>query len=123
EKDATAVYAYQLLTDFPPRRRIPAQRGSVAIANDGRSYEEANWARLSPTFRTVHNRLRQLRGMPTIPPPEIDLYVPPERSRSEFRAPSHSSRGPFVSVAKLLFEFFTGTANANLEWSCRKVFR
>jgi hypothetical protein len=41
------------------------------------TYEEANWARLSPTFRAAHNRLRQLRGMPTIPPPEVDLYVPP----------------------------------------------
>lgn len=41
------------------------------------SYEEANWAKLSPNFRDAHNRLRQLRGLPTLPPPKIDLYVAP----------------------------------------------
>ena len=46
-------------------------------AAKGKTYEEATWAKLSPTFRAAHNRLRQLRGMPTIPPPEVDLYVPP----------------------------------------------
>jgi hypothetical protein len=45
--------------------------------SDGKSYEEANWAKLSPAFRNAHNRLRQLKGLPTIPPPKIDLYVPP----------------------------------------------
>lgn len=44
---------------------------------DGMTYEEAKWARLSPAFRAAHNRLLQARGMPTIPPPKIDLYVPP----------------------------------------------
>jgi hypothetical protein len=43
------------------------------------SYEEANWARLSPTFRATHNRLRQARGLPTIPPPLVDLYVAPKQ--------------------------------------------
>lgn len=42
------------------------------------TYEEANWARLSPTFRRAHNRLRQARGLLTIPDPVIDLYVPPK---------------------------------------------
>jgi hypothetical protein len=44
------------------------------------SYEEANWAKLSPTFRLAHNRLRQAKGLPTIPPPLVDLYVAPKRS-------------------------------------------
>lgn len=41
------------------------------------SYEEANWAKLSPRFREAHNRLRVLKGMPPIPPPKKDLYVAP----------------------------------------------
>lgn len=44
-----------------------------------KTYEEANWARLSPTFRAAHNRLRQARGLPTLPPPAVDLYVAPQR--------------------------------------------
>jgi hypothetical protein len=43
-----------------------------------KTYEEANWARLSPVFRAAHNRLRQARGLPTIPPPAVDLYVKPQ---------------------------------------------
>lgn len=42
------------------------------------SYEEANWAKLSPHFRAAHNRKLQARGLPTIPPPKIDLYVAPK---------------------------------------------
>src|SRR5271170_968654 len=30
---------------------------------DGRTYEEANWDKLSPKFRDAHNRLLQARGM------------------------------------------------------------
>jgi hypothetical protein len=44
----------------------------------GKTYEEANWARLSPLFRAAHNKLRQARGLPTIPPPAVDLYVKPK---------------------------------------------
>lgn len=43
----------------------------------GKTYEEANWAKLSPIFRATHNKLRQARGLPTIPPPAVDLYVKP----------------------------------------------
>jgi hypothetical protein len=41
------------------------------------SYEELNWAKLSPTFRRAHNRLRIQRGLSPIPEPKVDLYVPP----------------------------------------------
>jgi hypothetical protein len=43
----------------------------------GRSYEEANWPKLSPQFRRTHNQLRIMRGMSPIPEPKVDLYVPP----------------------------------------------
>jgi hypothetical protein len=66
------------------------------------TYEEANWARLSPTFRAAHNRLRQLRSMPTIPPPEVDLYVSPaptalrpfDPADPEAVAAAHEFNGP-----------------------------
>lgn len=41
------------------------------------TYEEANWAKLSPKFREAHNRLRCARGMVPIPAPKKDLYVAP----------------------------------------------
>lgn len=43
------------------------------------SYEEDNWDRLSPRFRDAHNRLRQARGLETIPPPKVDRYVAPQQ--------------------------------------------
>lgn len=41
------------------------------------NYEVDNWPWLSPKFREAHNRRLQARGLPTIPPPLVDLYVPP----------------------------------------------
>ena len=61
------------------RRRKPriVERHEAEVAMQGQTYEEANWAKLSPTFRTAHNRLRQQRGMAPLPPPKVDLYKPP----------------------------------------------
>lgn len=42
-----------------------------------KSYEEARWAYLSPEFRAAHNRRLQAKGLPTIPPPAVDMYVKP----------------------------------------------
>jgi len=65
------------------RRRRPrmVERHEAEVAMQGQTYEEANWAKLSPTFRDAHNRLRQQRGMPPISPPKIDLYRPPLRKK------------------------------------------
>jgi hypothetical protein len=41
------------------------------------TYEEVNWAKLSPAAREVHNRLRQVKGLSPLPPPAVDLYVAP----------------------------------------------
>lgn len=64
--------------DDPPMLVERLQKQEHAEDGPRLSYEEANWARLSPVFRATHNRLRQTRGLPTIPPPKIDLYVPPK---------------------------------------------
>jgi len=52
-----------------------------AEQNDGKSYEEAKWAYLSPYFRKAHNRLRVQRGLSPIPEPAVDLYVAPPQHR------------------------------------------
>lgn len=45
------------------------------------SYENENWAKLSPRFRDAHNKLRVARGEQPIPDPKVDLYVaPPPRT-------------------------------------------
>ena len=71
------------LTEVPVlvERLSKTEQGSSDVTQSGEhrlSYEEANWAKLSPAFRQAHNRLRQAKGLPTIPPPAIDLYVKPK---------------------------------------------
>jgi hypothetical protein len=69
-----------------------------------KTYEEANWAKLSPVFRATHNRLRQARGLPTIPPPAIDLYMPPKQPILRPFDPSDKE----VQVAIANAKFFDG---------------
>jgi len=66
-------------------RETPAmvERAKAEAEQHGATYEEANWAKLSPAFRAAHNRLRRLRGMAAIPAPAIDLYRPPVIRRAD----------------------------------------
>jgi hypothetical protein len=73
---------------WPARQKAKGQgrmvkRVEVQTAETGQSYEEANWAKLSPMFRQTHNRLRKQRGMSPIPEPKVDLYVPPKMRKIE----------------------------------------
>lgn len=63
-----------ILVERVQKHEQQAQEGGERL-----TYEEANWAKLSPTFRATHNRLRQARGLPTLPPPKVDLYVAPPK--------------------------------------------
>ena len=54
------------------------ERVKVEEGRGNKTYEEVNWAKLSPNFRLAHNRLRQMKGLSPIPEPKIDLYVPPK---------------------------------------------
>jgi hypothetical protein len=47
------------------------------VSPDNERYIKERWAHLSPRFRAAHNRYLQARGMETLPPPKVDLYVPP----------------------------------------------
>lgn len=69
------VHATPIAHDDVP---LMVERVEQQTAETGQSYEEANWAKLSPHFRKVHNRLRQMKGMSPIPEPKVDLYVPPQ---------------------------------------------
>lgn len=84
------------------------------------TYEEANWAKLSPKFRDAHNRLRQARGQETLPPPKIDLYVPPpprqvrafDPSNAEFIGAVREFHGGAVPFAGAQGEGFTINGSA-----------
>src|SRR5258708_39043872 len=64
-----------------------------AKSDDGRSYEEAKWAHLSPAFRAAHNRLRRMRGQSPIPQPADDRYVPKPAMIQHFDANYPEVRG------------------------------
>jgi hypothetical protein len=58
--------------------RVETTTPDYPVFLDGRSYEEANWARLSPLRRDAHNRLRETKGLLPLPPPALDLYEAPK---------------------------------------------
>ena len=61
------------------------------------SYEEARWAYLSPKFREAHNKLRVTKGLPPIPDPKIDKYVPPKPQKVK---PFDPSDKEFVAAVR-----------------------
>src|SRR5262245_35124204 len=64
---------------------VPTLVDRVQIETEmhGKSYEEANWPKLSPMFRKAHNSLRVAKGLSPIPEPKIDLWVPPAMRKGE----------------------------------------
>jgi hypothetical protein len=92
-----------LVEAVPLKLRKPSDNSPLLARRDqevalhGKSFEEANWAKLSPTFRETHNRLRQVHGLEPIPPPVIDLYVPPKARKIEKFDPNDRE---FLSTAR-----------------------
>ena len=79
-------------------------------------YITANWPRLSPAFRTAHNRLREVKGLPTIPSPDVDLYVRP--------TPAQWRKFPFkkyMTVTGLLAGYVHGPNKMKFRDACLKV--
>ena len=70
---------------------------------NGQTYEEANWAKLSPAFRIRHNQLRAMRGLSPIPEPKVDLYVPKRPHKLERLDPNNKE---FLVAAR---QFLGGT--------------
>lgn len=78
-----------LFREFGDIPAVPAlvkviRRQPAPPPSPGSTYEEANWAHLSPAFRAAHNRLRRQRGLSPISEPEVDLYVPPKAAVRPF---------------------------------------
>jgi hypothetical protein len=136
QKDFVIPLAVRLIAEF----EIDDLSGSRVNAPDyagtpNLSYEEANWARMSPRAREAQNRLREARrqadekrkahgldelhvhkAQTPIPEPEVDLYVPPQ---PQVRETISITR--LAGVAGLLFEFCTeGQRAQNLETAARK---
>src|SRR5258707_3609420 len=66
------------------RRKPSFDQRSGRPPSDAATYEEANWAKLSPAFRAAHNRRLKARGLSPLPEPEVDLYVPPRAAIRPF---------------------------------------
>jgi hypothetical protein len=124
-EDFFAHWGWRLVHEFSPglapevlrdpqseeARSSPEQR-TVA------GYITANWPRLSPKFRTAHNRLLQARGLPEIPEPEIDEFIPP--------TPVQRRRFPwkkYLTVTGLLAEYVRGSSDMKFRDACLKVRR
>jgi hypothetical protein len=152
EKDLTAQFSYMLVIEFPPHHGSKPRRISTAsddtwrekrqqptasdgIVRDNRSYIEENWTRLPAKYQIAYNALlseqnrwRRRHGQPPGPGP-IPLApttdaIRRRRRRKEFQEPSTSPDGPFLSIAPLLFEYFTGRKpDKGLERFCRKVLK
>jgi hypothetical protein len=120
-----------------PQRTIISENRNYIEENRAKhhSYIAEHWPRLSPKFRATYNawlveqdRWRRRRGQPPgpapLPPPAVDEYVPPRHGPSQFQEPSSSPRGPYLSIAPLLFEYFTRRKpDKGLEAACRKVLK
>jgi hypothetical protein len=66
------------------------------------SYEEQNWLLISPTRRDVHNKLREARGLAplSLPPPDLDRYVPPKATTTSEARPFDFKDREFVASAR-----------------------
>jgi hypothetical protein len=114
-QDFFAHWGWRLVHELAPELapdlfELTAKQQTVA------DYITANWSRLSPAFRTAHNRLREVRGLPTIPLPDVDLYVQP--------TPAQWRKFPFkkyVTVTGLLAGYVRGPNKMKFRDACLKV--
>ena len=148
EKDLTALYAWVLYNDFSEqdRQAVKDGRGYVEerwpflsptfraahsklweVRNEARrrySSSLLKWLVDRETMSDVPAWVKPAQKLSPIPSPKPDRYVPPRPLRdAEAREATTTPGGPYLSIATLLFEFFTGIAGESLESSCRKVLR
>jgi hypothetical protein len=117
-KDAAAYYGWLLIHEFYQEPGKPSIESKNQPRQTATEYVKANWTKLSPEFRKVQNRYRQLKGLRPIPDPKVDLYAPPTRVRKP-RFPW----GNYLVVTAFFSEYMTGKHEqvASLETACRKV--
>src|SRR5260370_1341522 len=76
ENNISDAALFREFGDIPSLVKVVRRHNPPRSSETEKSYEEANWAHLSPAFRAAHNRLRRMRGQSPIPQPAVDLYVP-----------------------------------------------
>jgi hypothetical protein len=81
-------------------------------------YVTAHWAKLSPRFRKIYNRLQTRRRKPALPAPAVDQYVAPTPQK-----PPRFPRGKYLNVTALVYEYVTGEHREadSFETACREV--
>jgi hypothetical protein len=114
-----AHWGWRLIHEFAPELapecdlfELPQEQRTIA------DYITGNWPRLPPKFRTEHNRLLRARGLPEIPEPKIDEFIPP--------TPVQRRRFPwkkYVTVTGLLAEYVVGSNTMKFRDACLKVRR
>jgi hypothetical protein len=150
-KELTAIYAYLLWDEFAPRRNAKATKASLILGGPDAlaALDWWRWQRLSPKVRAQHReRLQRIhdqpknryrhpiwqqgkwrvfeiprptklgRMRPPVPGPKSMPYIRPRRVPSQTYAPSRSK---LPELAMYLFAFFTGIADENMQWPCRRV--
>jgi hypothetical protein len=112
-----AHWGWRLVHEFAPELapRLdlfdrPSEPQTVA------DYIATNWPRLSPKFRTAHNQLLEARGLPTLPAPEIDEFVPPTAAQRR-KFPWKK----YVTVTGLLAAYVVGANGMKFKAACVKV--
>jgi len=124
-QDFFAHWSWQLVHEFAPELAPDVahdseseEAGSPPEQRTVADYIATSWSRLSPEFRTVHNRLLQARGLPAIPEPEVDHFVRP--------TPTQRRRFPwkkYLTVTGLLAEYVRGPNDMKFRDACLRVRR
>jgi hypothetical protein len=118
-EDFFAHWGWRLVHEFSPE--LAPECDLFELSQEQRAvadYITANWPRLSPAFRVAHNRLLQARGLPAIPEPEVDHFVPP--------TPVRRRKFPwkkYLTVTGLLAEYVRGRSGMKFRDACLKVRR
>src|SRR5258708_12326563 len=76
ENNISDAALFREFGDIPSLVKVVRRHNPPRSSETEKSYEEANWAHLSPAFRPAHNRLRRMPGQSPIPQPAVDLYGP-----------------------------------------------
>jgi hypothetical protein len=116
KQDFLAYWAWVLMHEFASEL-VPIPDPEQPL--EGRTaaqYIAAHWSRLSPDFRTAHNRLLQARGLLAIPLPAIDEFVRPRRVQKR-----QFPWTKYLTVTGLLAQYVVGPNAMKFETACGRM--